>query len=135
MHCVTIKRVSETEDGTFGVIFDGTVPFALTLEDEWNDNAVGVSCIPLGSYTCKRRRYNKGGYDTFEVTDVADRTHILFHRGNTEDDTEGCILIAEEFGELNKKTAIKSSGKGFAEFMGRLHGADEFILHIKDYTL
>lgn len=130
MKCITVKRISQTQHGTFGVILDGLVPFALTLEDEWKDNKVGVSCIPVGTYHCKKKRFNRGGYDTFEITDVPDRTHILFHRGNTEDDTEGCILVAEEFGELNKKTAIQSSRKGFKEFMERLHGVDEFLLHI-----
>lgn len=134
MKCITVKRISETGDGTFGVILDGLIPFALTLEDVWQDNKVSVSCIPIGSYVCKRRRYNRGGYNTFEITGVPRRTHILFHRGNTEADTEGCILIAEKFGELNNKTAIQSSREGFKEFMERLQDVDEFLLHIIDNT-
>lgn len=134
MNCITVKRISETDDGTFGVILDGLIPFALTLEDVWQDNKVGASCIPVGSYVCKRRRYNRGGYNTFEITNVPERTHILFHRGNTEDDTEGCILVAEKFGELDKKTAIQSSREGFKEFMERLQDVDEFLLHIIDNT-
>lgn len=134
MRCITIKRISETEDGTFGVILDGRVPFALTLEDEWKDNQVGISCIPVGTYTCKRKMFNRGGYETFEITNVLGRTHILLHRGNDEDDTEGCPLIAEKFDKLNNKTAILSSKEGFAEFMERLQDVDEFLLHIIDNT-
>ena len=130
MKCFTVKRITETDDGTFGVLLDGKIPFALTLENKWMDNKVGVSCIPVGDYTCNRRWYNKGGYQTFEITDVEGRTHILFHIGNRDENTEGCILVAEEYGKLHGTTAILDSGKGFKEFMERLQDVDEFLLHI-----
>jgi len=131
MKTLTIKRISEIEDGTFGVILDGKTPFAVTLEKNWVDNQKNISCIPAGSYRCVRRLYHKHGYWTFEVMGVPGRTAILIHSGNTEDDSMGCILVGESFGVLKEKTAILSSKEGFKEFMERLKGQDEFLLVIE----
>ena len=41
-----LKRIALTERGTFGVLLDNGVPFAVTLEREWMNNEPSVSCIP-----------------------------------------------------------------------------------------
>lgn len=128
---ITLLRIGANQDGTFGVLKDGNVPFALTLEKEWINNRPNISCIPNGSYVCRRVNSPRFG-ETFEVADVQGRTHILFHKGNTEDDSRGCILIGEEFGPLgDKEVAVLSSNRGFKEFMQRLKGQVEFQLIIK----
>ena len=38
-----------------------------------------------------RRNSPKFGPNTWEVCDVPDRTHILFHAGNRASDVQGCI--------------------------------------------
>lgn len=125
-----LKRLSNTMDhGVFGVLLDGDIPFAVTLEPPWNENKENESCIPTGLYKCKRIISLKFG-ETFEITDVQGRTYILFHKGNLDDDTLGCILVGEEFGFLNGEPGILRSGKGFSEFMQRLHGEDEFALNV-----
>ena len=43
-----LKRVSDNEDATFGVLINGNTPFAVTLEPSWEDNRKGISCIPSG---------------------------------------------------------------------------------------
>ena len=126
-----LKRVAENEDATFGVLVNGDTPFAVTLEPSWEDNKKGISCIPSGPYSCKRVKSPKFG-DTFEILDVEGRTHILFHKGNSERNTQGCVLIAEEFGRLNGKAAVLASGRGFTEFMSILKEVDEFDLIIED---
>jgi hypothetical protein len=128
----TLKRIAENDDGTFGVLIDQVTPFALTVENMWLNNVRNLSCIPTGQYTCRRVDSPKFG-DTFEVMDVKGRTHILFHKGNTEDDTAGCILVAEEFGYLNRKVAVLSSSRGYGEFMQRLEGQDSFTLKVEDH--
>lgn len=129
MKQIIIRRIAENDDGTFGVIIDGDKPFALTLENKWLNNQRNISCIPEGRYIC--RRYSSAKYpDTFEVTNVPGRSHILFHTGNTNEDTAGCILVAEQFGELNKAIAILASKPGFREFMERLIDVDVFELII-----
>jgi hypothetical protein len=130
MKSLTLKRISTNDDGTYGVLIENTTPFALTLEDPWLNNQRYISCIPSGTYVCAGRLSPKFGA-TFEVKDVPDREDILFHRGNTEDDTKGCILVGEQFEYLaGRKTAVIASRKGFAEFMDRLSGIDQFLLTI-----
>ena len=111
-------RVAYIPDGTFGVLFDDDTPFCLTLEREWKDNKRNISCIPTGWYICKRIVSPKFG-DTFKIESVLNRSQILFHKGNIEDDSHGCIILGEEYGRLDEKTAILSSGRAFKEFKFR----------------
>ena len=129
MKTLTLKRISDTKYGTFGVLLNDNIPFVVTLENPWKDNQEDISCIPLGLYLCKRHISPRFG-EVFRVTDVKDRTHILFHWGNLEKDTHGCILIGESFDPLNNIPGILSSKKGFREFMSRLEGQDDFWLDI-----
>jgi len=127
---LTIKRVAQTDEGTFGVLIDnyGT-PFALTIERPWLDNQPSVSCIPEGNYTCQRVNSPHFG-DTFEVLNVPNRSHILFHKGNLMDDSHGCIIVGEQFGVLEGKAAVLSSKAGYNEFKALLNGYATFNLSI-----
>lgn len=127
---MTLKRIAMNPDGVFGVLLHNGAPFALTCERPWMANASNVSCIPEGIYRCKRVNSPRFG-DTFEVTNVPGRSNILFHKGNTMDDSQGCILVGEQFETLHGKTAVLQSGKGYGEFMERLKGMDEFQIQIK----
>lgn len=126
---LTLIRVGQSEKGTFGVLRLGPVPFVLTLEEPWRDNQQSISSIPVGQYVCQRVNSPKFG-DTFEVTQVPGRSHILFHRGNTLHDTEGCILIGEKFGGTWWRPVLESSALGFAEFLDLLKGQSSFGLNI-----
>lgn len=122
---------------TFGVLLqEDQIPFALTLERPWKDNQRSISCIPAGAYTCKRVTSPKFGV-TFEVLNVPGRQEILFHKGNIQEDSHGCILIGEQFGVLLNKPAILAAKEGFEEFMritavGTSPKIDEFKLFIRD---
>ena len=83
----------------------------------------------MGVYRCVRVQSPRFG-KTFEVTQVPGRTHILFHRGNYLEDTEGCILVAEEFSGTYEKPMIVSSHRGFMEMMKLLQDDSEFELEI-----
>lgn len=129
MKIFNLIRISETEDGTFGVLLDEKVPFALTVERPWIYNQVGVSCIPPGFYSCQRVNSHKFG-NTFEVANVPGRSEILFHKGNISDDSHGCIIIGEQFESLGGKVAVLSSAKGFGEFLDRSKDMVIFGLNI-----
>ena len=149
MDKLCIDRFESGSQGTFGVlsvkqVFTGEkTPFALTLERQWLNNQRGISCIPAGTYLCQRcntaPEYNYQDSprfgDTFVVTDVEGRQYILFHTGNLDDDSHGCILVAEQFGSLHENTAILSSRQGFGEFMSLLKDKNEFELTILDHFL
>ena len=128
---LTLKRVAENVDGTFGVLIHNNIPFCLTLEPEWRDNKQNISCIPNGFYTCQKVNSPKFG-STFEIKRVPNRTHVLFHKGNLETDTLGCIILGEQFESLNGKCAILKSGKAFDEFINLTKGLITFNLQIED---
>ncbi len=123
---IILARIATGKDGTFGVLIDGNIPFALTLEPPWRDNQKNISCIPGGSYQCDSVNSPRFGY-TFSVLHVPDRTHIVFHCGNYTKDTKGCILVGEQF----QNDGLLASRDGYKEFMFRLKDYESFSLEIK----
>jgi hypothetical protein len=131
MKILRLIRIAFTKDGTFGVLLDEDVPFCVTTEREWLSNVIGKSCIPDGTYLCQRVDSPKFG-NTFQVMNVPGRSEILIHKGNLSSDSKGCIIVGEEFGTLNGRVAVLSSGKAFDEFMSRLKGVVQFKLAITE---
>ena len=122
-----LHRVSILPDGCFGVLMYDNVPFAVTLERTYDPgNTVKIG---LGNHECHRSRYNRGNYDTFEIT-VPGHDRILFHKGNTELHSEGCVLVAESFSTFGDKPGVALSAEGFKEFMLRTRDVDSFILEV-----
>jgi len=127
-------RIAYIPDGTFGVLFDEDTPFCLTLEREWRDNKRSESCIPVGNYVCEKIKSPRFG-DTFQVLNVKDRSAILFHKGNLEDDSHGCILIGEMYERFKDKNAILASGRAWREFKERTKDIKFFKLRITNVNL
>lgn len=142
MRKLTLARFSKSDDGVLGRLIDeaGIMPRLYTFEEEDLCNARNISCIPPGSYICKRTVYHRHGIESFEVTGVPNRTRILFHVGNHDGDTAGCILVGlrsgelrvrdEEDGEVRMKKAVLQSRPAFDRFMEALEGVDEFTLDV-----
>jgi len=82
---VNIIRIEDGADGVFGVVLYEGKYVCVSLEPHWRDNEPNVSCIPEGSYLCRRRENwfgsGKWGY-TYEVEGVPERDGILFHPAN-----------------------------------------------------
>lgn len=126
---VTLIRVEEGDQGTFGILLIDGEAFCVTLEPPDNHNIPNVSNINPGFYRCKKYHSEKYGW-TYEVTDVYGRTYILFHAGNVVRHTKGCILLGQFFGKLRGDRAILNSGNTFRMFMERMEGVEEFKLEI-----
>ena len=112
---------------TQGILRMDGEAFAVTLEDPWDNNIPEISCIPAATYICRRVQSPHFG-ETFEICDVPNRTHILFHKGNNATDTRGCVLVAEKF----VGHSIAESANGYNEFMSKLVGRDSFTLSVID---
>lgn len=122
---VVLKRISQSEKGTFGNMLIAGQPVCVTLEDPWNDNQRGVSCVPPGSYECvphNGRRFR----DVWLLKNVPGRSYILIHSGNSIKDTSGCILVGREFGG----SGIVKSRDTLNELRDVL--PERFTLHIED---
>ena len=136
MKSLQLRRIATGKQGTFGVLKFQDLPFAVTLERQWDNNRPSVltiagACILAGEYICNRVNSPRFG-DTFEVMDVPDRSHILFHKGNLDEDSRGCILVAESYGQLGGEVGVLGSKHGYNEFMNLMSQDDEFRLIIVD---
>ncbi len=115
---VRIYRMDATpSNGTLGaLLIDGNLE-CFSLEPYHRSNMKNISSIPTGQYICKPVKSQKYG-DTWEVTGVAGRSGILFHRGNTDEDTRGCILL----GRGVDGGKITDSKKAFDKFSKKING-------------
>ena len=93
-----ILRDTFTDESTIGELFLNGERFCDTLELPYRDNQTSISCIPIGQYKVRLRLPRESAtryYIHLLVQDVKDRSHILFHRGNTAKDSRGCILVGQ----------------------------------------
>ena len=121
----TIKR-QYFDDCTIGEFVYKDLKLA-TLERAWHNNERRVSCIPEGKYVCKRIISPKFG-ETYEICDVENRSHILFHAGNYTKDSLGCVLLGKN--KLVERKMITQSKVACKEFMKALQDIDQFMLCI-----
>lgn len=130
-----LSRREFRDDGIFGELknerFDHLF---VTLEHSFER----VPAVPPGVYVCKKDTRSLPSnpdefFETFEVTDVPGRTGILFHVGNYQDDSAGCILVGKGIGaKSNGGKMITDSRKAFKEFMELLKEKSEFTLVIEE---
>ena len=106
-----LYRFSSQNESTIGILYlvnnetNQKDFLCFTLEDEKRAVKVyGETRIPQGTYKIEYRK--EGGYHNkytkrfpsihrgmLEVRDVPNFTHILLHCGNTDNDTDGCLLV------------------------------------------
>ena len=105
-----VLRFSSQKDSTSGILFDVSnnkrTFMCYTLEDEQRDVKVwGETRIPAGTYKLKLR--TEGGFHSryvakyskdfhkgmIWVQDVPGFEYILWHTGNTDEHTAGCLIM------------------------------------------
>lgn len=132
-----LKRTAYRPDGIFGVLEDeGGARIAVTLEHAYISGpySLCLSKIPAGTYTCVRGQHqlHSGPIQTFEVTGVPHHSGILFHIGNYNTDSDGCILLGEEMQVAdNGMHFINLSRKTWTNFMDLQDGLQSFILVVE----
>ena len=118
-----VLRISSQKDSTSGLLFEvdnGKRTFlCYTLEDEQRDVKVwGETRIPAGTYKLGLR--TEGGFHTkyiskfgadfhkgmIWVLDVPGFEYILWHIGNTDENTAGCLLL----GDSQESNLVKKDG-------------------------
>jgi|TARA_Y100001963_G_scaffold79842_1_gene110886 hypothetical protein len=103
-----VLRFSSQDDSTMGALFDvtdGRKFLAYTIEDEHRDVKVaGETRVPAGTYNITLRTVG-GFHSRYEtkygsmhkgmlwVRDVPNFEYILIHTGNTDEHTDGCLLV------------------------------------------
>jgi hypothetical protein len=142
-----LVRFLFSDHGTFGTLeWTGAESRAglvlFTCEEEWRDNAPSISCIPSSEYEMVRVVSPRFG-ETYEIVGVPGRDAILFHAGNTEEDTRGCVLtgmalgvvrvaLDEERGVAAKKLAVLRSKAAHEQFMKLMGGVARATITIEE---
>lgn len=129
---LNLRRTERLVTGIIGeLLTEDWKPLYFTLEHAYVDGDEFVSKIPIGTYKCVRGEHtlehHPEPFTTFEVTNVPGHTHILFHVGNINSDSAGCILLGLE---TDHKYRVSSSYAAWCDFMTRLSGLDEFTLNV-----
>lgn len=106
------ERMSPAAPTTGELLVEGE-HFCWTLELPWRDNAPGISCIPLGAYGVFMTLSTRFKREMPRLIGVPGRLGVLIHSGNTDHDTEGCILV----GNRRDDGIVYESRDAFARFM------------------
>ena len=129
-----VLRVSSQKDSTSGLLFEvdnGKRTFlCYTIEDEQRDVKVwGETRIPAGTYQLELRteggfhnryksRYGDWHKGMIWVKDVPQFEYILWHTGNTDESTAGCLIL----GNSQESNIVKKDG-----FVGSSRDAYKFV--------
>jgi hypothetical protein len=92
---LNLQRDSTSNEGTTGKLSVNGVWQCFTLELYLGDYGVGCAIHP-GRYPVTMAFSPHFQMMLPHVNNVPGRTGILIHDGNTEKDTEGCILVGQE---------------------------------------
>lgn len=133
-----LKRTDFREDGIFGVLLDENgKQIAVTLEHAYDSglgNGSYKAKLAPGHYECKRgmhRLHNLIPFETFEIIDNDPKTTgLLFHVGNYNKDSEGCVLLGRAYG--GDPRMITNSRMAFGAFMALQIGKTKFMLTVED---
>lgn len=140
---LTLQRIAYSEDGVFSLCTrdDTKAQVMVTLEHAYEQKTKDFRpIIKPGVYNCVRGIHtheNGTKYETFEVIGVEGHWGILFHSGNWNHDSKGCILCGDDFavggdvdGDGEKDKMIINSRKAFKRFMKLQEGLKNFQLTV-----
>lgn len=127
-----LQRLEFSDMGIFGSLrsLENEPEIAKTLEHSYFIPGGGfIAKLPFGTYRCVRGMHQLSGgfpFETFEITGVPGHSGILFHRGNFNRDSEGCILLGTDI----ENSALTHSADAFLKFMSGLDGVISFDLEV-----
>lgn len=140
---LVLRRLHYRVDGIFSALEDdsGFQRF-ISLEHAYaHTDGSYHPIVRAGVYTCQRGPHRLHGmtndFETFEIQGVAGHTGILFHWGNWNDDSQGCVCVGRTFQLLaNPRHGMKmekmvtNSRETFSSFMGLQKEVNSFQLTV-----
>lgn len=133
-----LTRHDFRDDGIFGELVTEDGEFvADTLERAYpgyGPASLWVPKVGVGTYKCVRHKPGRLPYETFLLEDVPPFmgkpvSGILLHRGNRDDDSDGCILLGRIV-KSEKEWLVADSRKTFESFMAMQDELESFLLLI-----
>ena len=129
-----LLRTELQPERTFGMwSIDGVFEF-YTLEDTVREGQKipGKTAIPEGRYRLTITQSKRFKRDMILVNDVPDFTGIRIHAGNTEADTDGCILVGRKRTETALEQSVLAEGALFWFVQGAIKLGKECWLTIRN---
>lgn len=125
---INVKRTFKGQEYTIGKLYIDGHYLCDTLEDTVRPAGIkiaGNTAIPAGTYKVKKTMSPRFKKVLPEILNVPGFSGVRIHAGNTDADTDGCLLLG-----LNKaKGKVLESQATMAFFMART--PDEFTLTIE----
>jgi hypothetical protein len=135
-----LERKYFKDNYTIGNLYIDDQFFCNTLEDKNRDlnkngrfdngemKVYGETCIPFGKYKVTINMSPKFGRELPRLIDVPSFEGVLIHRGNTAEDSAGCILVGE-----NKVTGKVLNSTPYEERLVKV--IKEAITHGEEVTV
>ena len=101
------------------------------LEAPWKNNQIGESCIREGRYTLDRDEDGRHRYFSIPDHEVAPRSKIEVHSGNTVAHTRGCILPGMRFGIFDAQWSVAGSRQACELMLQSIYTPE--VLWIRQY--
>jgi len=147
---LTVQRFSSNKESTLGIILLECDFQCYSIEDEYRSKKVrGETRIPAGRYRVTLRteggfhqRYlQRFGSDFHKgmlwVRDVPNFEYILFHIGNDDDDTDGCIITGNTANNNRHGTGFVGDSTGaykdlYPKIASALLDGEDVFLNVLD---
>ena len=124
---ITVKRLYKTENSAIGELLIDGVFECFTLEDKERPVKIkGETAIPKGTYKVIINQSNRFKRLLPLLIDVPNFEGVRIHSGNSNHDTEGCILV----GQTRNKNYIGQSRKAFEKLFKKMQAAKSITLTI-----
>jgi hypothetical protein len=124
---LVLKRLHKTENSTVGELTVDGLFQCYTLEDiEREVKVKSETAIPKGTYKVIINRSNRFKRLLPLLIDVPGFEGIRIHSGNSNHDTEGCILV----GETRSEDFIGKSRKAFNALFEKMKKAESITITI-----
>lgn len=111
MNLITVERIKYTDKATYGNLYFNSKKIGVTVEQPWNNNSKGSSCIPKGKYQLQPWNSNKYGNVVVFVNPLLNvyreekdipngsvgRAYCLIHSANYAHELKGCVAVGKKF--------------------------------------
>lgn len=125
---IDVKRFEFGDKYTIGKMSIDGIFFCYTLEDKVRDKKVdGNTAIPEGTYNVIIDKSIRFGKDMPHILNVPGFEGVRIHSGNTDSDTEGCVLVGLDWVKGN---FISRSKEAFNAFLPKLKEAKQATITI-----
>lgn len=124
---ITVKRLYKTDISTIGELLVDGIFECYTLEDAERDVKIkGETAIPKGTYNVIINESTRFKRLLPLLLNVPNFEGVRIHSGNSNHDTEGCILV----GQSRNKNYIGQSRKAFDKLFKKMQAAKNITITI-----